>query len=158
MSPQFELDNENKTTATSESAAKPSPAAAAKSPEIARKTATAARKGVIRMAFDDNRALYQAYMPFVSGCGLFYPTSDEFPLYPSGGKESEVFVMVKLPDEDRQYSFAGRVVWQNPKKPVMKRVPGIGIQLVGKGVEQFKELIESKIGKMLATGLPTMTL
>ena len=168
MNDLFQLENEGKETVEVPELPEvdlpptenPAPAAkkAAPRPDVVKKHATSARKGVIRIEYKDNRDLYQSFMPVVEGCGLFYPTDVEYPLYPAGGKDSEVFVMIKLPEEERQHSFAGRVIWLNPKKQVMKRVPGVGIQLTGKGVSEFRELIESKIGKMLQTGLPTMTL
>lgn len=110
------------------------------------------KKGVIRLNFDDTRALYQSYMPFIEGCGLFYATSEEYTL------EQEVFVFLQLPEELGKFAISGRIVWLNPQKPIGKRVPGVGIQLRGKEVEKIRETIENGLGKHLTTGLPTATL
>ena len=110
------------------------------------------KKGLIRLSFSDVRSLYQAYMPFLIGCGVFYATDD---IYPMG---TDVFVFLELPEDMGKHAVAGRVVWSNPPKPHMKRVPGIGIQLRGKNVEKIKEIIENKLASQLKAGLPTATL
>lgn len=110
------------------------------------------KKGVIRLDFEDSRTLYQAYMPFVDGCGLFYPTEEPYSL------EQEVFVFLKLPEEHGKFAASGRIVWLNPPKAAVKRVPGVGIQLRGKEAPKIREAVEAALGKMLNTGLPTMTM
>lgn len=40
----------------------------------------------------------------------------------------------------------------------MKRVPGIGIQLRGREASKIREVIEEGLGKMLTSGLPTITM
>lgn len=110
------------------------------------------KKGVIRLDFEDTRSLYQSYMPYVDGCGLFYPTEENFSL------EQEVFVFLKLPEEFGKFATSGRIVWLNPPKAAVKRVPGIGVQLRGKEAPKIREAIENALGKMLNTGLPTMTM
>lgn len=110
------------------------------------------RKGVIRLNFKDTRELYQAYMPFIEGCGIFFATDESYSM------EQEVFVFLQLPGELGKFAVSGRVVWLNPSRKVSKRVPGIGIQLRGKDVPKIRETIEEGLGKMLNTGLPTATL
>lgn len=110
------------------------------------------KKGVIRLNIDDTRALYQAYMPFIEGCGMFYPTTESYHL------GQEVFVFLKLPEDHGKFAASGRVVWLNPAKKSGKRVPGIGIQLTGREAPKIRETVEGVVGKMLDSGLPTMTL
>ncbi len=110
------------------------------------------KKGVIRMSFPDARALYQSYMPFVDGCGLFFASEEEYEL------EQEVFVFLSLPGEMGKYAASGRIVWLNPPKKAVKRVPGIGIQLRGREASKIREVIEEGLGKMLTSGLPTITM
>ena len=110
------------------------------------------KKGLIRLSFSDIRSLYQAYMPYLHGCGIFYATND---IYPMG---TDVFVFLELPEDMGKHAIAGRVVWVNPPKNQMKRVPGVGIQLRGKNVEKIKEIIEAKLGSQIKAGLPTATL
>lgn len=109
------------------------------------------KKGVIKVAFEDARALYQAYMPFVDGCGLFYATEDAYTL------EQEVFVFLTLPGGSK-FAASGRVIWLNPPKAVVKRVPGVGIQLRGREAPKIREAIETALGKTLSSGLPSATM
>lgn len=110
------------------------------------------KKGVIRMTFADARSLYQAYMPFIEGCGMFYPTDETYQI------GQDVFVFLTLPEDNGKFAVSGRIVWLNPPKKSGKRVPGIGIQLLGRDVPKIRESIEKAIGKVLDSGLPTMTL
>lgn len=110
------------------------------------------KKGVIRLNFTDNRALYNAYMPFVDGCGIFCATDEQYEL------EQEVFVFLQLPQDMGKFAVSGRVVWLNPRRKEVNRIPGIGIQLLGRDAPKIRETIEKGLGKALHTGLPTNTL
>lgn len=110
------------------------------------------KKGVIRINFADNRALYQSYMPFVDGCGIFVATEEQYLL------EQEVFIFLQLPQDMGKFAVSGRVVWLNPPKKSVNRVPGVGIQLLGREAPKIREAIEKGLGKALHTGLPTYTL
>ncbi|ABQ13171.1 PilZ domain-containing protein [Dichelobacter nodosus] len=110
------------------------------------------KKGVIRLTISDTRELYQAFMPFVDGCGLFFATEETYKI------EQEVFVLITLPENMGKFAAPGRIVWLNPPKKAVKRVPGIGIQIRGREVEKIRETIETGLGKMLTTGLPSATL
>lgn len=110
------------------------------------------KKGVIRLNIKDERELYQAYMPFVDGCGLFYATEDQYEL------EQEVFVFLQLPKDMGKFAASGRIVWLNPPKKAVRVVPGIGIQLRGREAPKIREAIETGLGKMLSSGLPTATM
>lgn len=110
------------------------------------------KKGVIRINIADNRTLYQVYMPFVDGCGIFVATTEHYQL------EQEVFVFLQLPQDMGKFAVSGRVVWLNPPKKEVNRVPGIGIQLLGKEAPKIREVIEKGLGKTLHSGLPSSTL
>lgn len=110
------------------------------------------KDGVIHLNFSDARSLYQAYMPFVEGCGLFYPTENSYAL------KQKVFLFLTLPEDAGKFAAPGQIVWLNPPKTVVKRVPGIGIQVQGREVEKIREAIEKVLGKMANTGLPTATM
>lgn len=58
------------------------------------------KKGVIRINIADNRALYQAYMPVVDGCGIFVATSEQYQL------EQEVFVFLQLPQDMGKFAVS----------------------------------------------------
>ncbi|MAT52349.1 MAG: pilus assembly protein PilZ [Porticoccaceae bacterium] len=78
---------------------------------------------MIKLSIGDVNALYDAYMPFVLGGGLFVPTGKSYTL------GDEVFLLLDLFDEPEVIPLAGRVVWVTPKDVVTNRKPGIGIQL-----------------------------
>ena len=84
------------------------------------------KQGVIRLNIEDLKDLYQAYMPFVDGCGIFVATEEKYAL------EQEVFIFLKLPGDLGKFAASGRIVWLNPPKKISKRVPGVGVQLRGK--------------------------
>lgn len=110
------------------------------------------KNNVIYLSFADSRGLYQAYMPFVEGCGLFYPSEQNYEL------EQEVFVFLTLPEKMGKFAASGRIVWINPPKKAVKRMPGVGIQLRGREAPKIREVIEAGLGKMSKSGLPTATM
>ena len=110
------------------------------------------KQGVIKINIDDLKDLYQYYMPYVDGCGIFVPTEEIYSL------EQEVFVFLKLPGDLGKFAASGRIVWLNPPKKASRRMPGVGVQLRGKEAPRIREIIEAGLGKSLASGLPTATM
>ena len=110
------------------------------------------KQGVIRVNIDDLKDLYQYYMPYVDGCGIFVPTTEAYNL------EQEVFVFLKLPGDLGKFAASGRIVWLNPPKKASRRIPGVGVQLRGKEAPRIREIIEAGLGKSLTSGLPTATM
>ena len=110
------------------------------------------KQGVIKINIDELKDLYQYYMPYVDGCGIFVPTEEIYSL------EQEVFVFLKLPDDLGKFAASGRIVWLNPPKKASRRMPGVGVQLRGKEAPRIREIIEAGLGKSLASGLPTATM
>ena len=62
------------------------------------------KQGVIRLNIEDLKDLYQAYMPFVDGCGIFVATEEKYAL------EQEVFIFLKLPGDLGKFAASGRIV------------------------------------------------
>ena len=110
------------------------------------------KQGVIKINIDDLKDLYQYYMPYVDGCGIFVPTEEIYSL------EQEVFIFLKLPGALGKFAASGRIVWLNPPKKASRRMPGVGVQLRGKEAPRIREIIEAGLGKSLASGLPTATM
>mgnify|MGYP000962323408 CR=1 FL=1 len=110
------------------------------------------KQGVIKINIDDLKDLYQYYMPYVDGCGIFVPTTEAYNL------EQEVFVFLKLPGDLGKFAASGRFVWLNPPKKASRRIPGVGVQLRGKEAPRIREIIEAGLGKALTSGLPTATM
>lgn len=106
---------------------------------------SAARQGILSLAIKDRNALYNAYMPFVKGGGIFVPTAKRYML------GDEVFILLTLLDEKDRLPVAGKVVWVTPPGAQGARVAGIGVQFSEspEGVA-----IRDKIETFLA-GMPT---
>lgn len=111
-----------------------------------------AKRGVLQVNFPDEKTLYANYMPFVKGCGIFVPSDDEHQL------GDEAFLLVTLPGEGGKFAASAKVVWINSKQKMGKRVPGIGLQILGREAEKMKDKIEEILGKKIASPLPTATM
>ncbi len=81
-----------------------------------------AQPTILSVTIADKEALYQAYMPFVTGSGLFIQSNREFNL------GDEVFVLLTLADIEERLPIPGKVVWITPQGAQGARKAGIGIQ------------------------------
>ena len=81
-----------------------------------------ARQGILSLAIKDKAALYNAYMPFVKGGGIFVPTTKRYAL------GDEVFILLSLMEEKDRLPVAGKVVWITPAGAQGNRSAGIGVQ------------------------------
>lgn len=111
-----------------------------------------AKHGVLKMNISSKKMLYACYMPFIKGCGIFVPSEDEHKL------DDEAFLLLKLPDDGGQFAVSAKVVWLNAKQKLGKRVPGIGLQILGKDADKVREKIEEILGKSVNSPLPTATM
>src|SRR5690606_16126505 len=59
-----------------------------------------ARQGILSLAIKDKGALYNAYMPFVRGGGIFVPTAKRYSL------GDEVFILLTLMDDKERLPVA----------------------------------------------------
>ncbi len=80
------------------------------------------RQGILSLAIKDKGALYNAYMPFVKGGGLFVPTNKRYNL------GDEVFILLSLMEEKDRLPVAGKVIWTTPPGSQGNRAAGIGVQ------------------------------
>ena len=80
-----------------------------------------ARQGILSLAIKDKAALYNAYMPFVKGGGIFVPTAKRYAL------GDEVFILLSLMEEKDRLPVAGKVVWITPSGAQGNRAAGIGV-------------------------------
>lgn len=80
------------------------------------------RQGILSLAIKDKGALYNAYMPFVKGGGLFVPTGKRYSL------GDEVFILLTLMDDKDRLPIAGKVIWITPAGAQGNRTAGIGVQ------------------------------
>lgn len=111
------------------------------------------RQGILSLAIKDKHALYNAYMSFVKGGGLFVPTVKRYSL------GDEVFLLLTLPDEKDRLPVAGKVVWITPNAAQGNRTAGIGVQFAeSSDGEAARTKIESILAGILNSEKPTQTM
>ncbi|MBN8884873.1 MAG: PilZ domain-containing protein [Rudaea sp.] len=98
-------------------------------------------QGILSLSIKDKNALYNAYMPFVRGGGIFVPTAKRY------GLGDDVFILLSLMAEAERMPIAGKVVWITPPGAQGNRVAGIGVQF---NDSQESESARVKIEAMLA--------
>ncbi len=111
-----------------------------------------AKHGVLKVNITDEKMLLTYYMPFVKGCGIFVPTDDPHNL------GDEAFLLLSLPGDGGRFAVSAKVVWLNPKQKLGKRVPGIGLQILGRDAKKIRESIETMLGSKVDSSLPTATM
>jgi type IV pilus assembly protein PilZ len=115
--------------------------------------AAGARQGILSLAIKDKSSLYNAFMPFVRGGGIFVPTPKRYAI------GDEVFLLLTLMEEKDRLPVAGKVVWVTPPGAQGNRTAGIGVQF-NESVEgeQVRSKIESSLAGMLGSDKPTHTM
>jgi type IV pilus assembly protein PilZ len=112
-----------------------------------------ARQGILSLTIKDKGALYNAYMPFVKGGGIFVPTAKRYTL------GDEVFILLTLMDEKERLPVAGRVIWITPPGAQSNRAAGIGVQFNDSAEgEMVKGKIETQLAGMVNADKPTHTM
>ena len=96
------------------------------------------RHDILNVRIEDDATLQSAYMPFVTGGGLFIPAEGSFSL------GEEVFVMLELSEIKDPLPVAGKVIWVTPENANREWMRGIGLQFSEEDKE-VKDLIESRL-------------
>lgn len=110
------------------------------------------RQGILSLNIKDKTALYNSYIPFVKGGGLFVPTSKPYSL------GDEVFILLTLMDESR-LPVAGKVIWLTPSGAQGNRTAGIGVQFSSTNDgDVAKTKIESYLAGMMNSDKTTHTM
>ena len=122
-----------------------------KKPETTRKNGSN-RPSVIPLIYPDKESLQQAYMPFLKGGGLFFPTKDVYPM------SEEIFLLVTLPDTKNTLPVPGTVIWQTPGGAMDNRKQGVGIEFKGREGNALRNRIEGMLGAKLSSPNPTYTM
>ena len=111
------------------------------------------RQGILSLAIKDKGALFNAYMPFVRGGGLFVPTAKRYNL------GDEVFILLSLMEEKDRLPVAGKVIWITPAGAQGNRMAGIGVQFADSvEAETVKGKIETLLAGTLDSDKPTHTM
>jgi type IV pilus assembly protein PilZ len=115
--------------------------------------AAAARQGILSLAIKEKATLYNSYMPFVKGGGIFVPTPRKYAI------GDEVFILMSLLEDKDRLPVAGKVVWITPQGAQGNRVTGIGVQFTESAeAEIVKGKIETLLAGILDSDKPTHTM
>jgi len=110
------------------------------------------KPGVLSLAIKEKVALYAAYMPFLSGGGLFIPTNKPYKM------GEEVFMLLSLLDDPMKLKVVGNVVWITTSSQGNKP-QGIGVQFNDKsGGLEARNKIEGLLAGVLKSTRPTNTM
>lgn len=109
--------------------------------------------GILSLTIKDKSALYNAYMPFLKGGGLFVPTTKRYVL------GDEVFILLSLMDEPDRLPVAGKVAWLTLPGAQGNRASGIGVQFNESSEgEAARTKIETILAGILSQERPTHTM
>ena len=106
----------------------------------------------IECAFLTEAALYQAYMPFLLGGGIFVR------MHPILVIGDTVTLSVQVLNDAERYLINARVVWCTPKGAQGNKPAGIGFQFTGENTRHFSNKIETCLAGMLKSTNPTDTM
>ena len=108
-------------------------------------------QGLMSLEITDEASLYEAYMPFISGGGLFVPTHKRYNL------GDDVFIRLSLMGEPEKIPVPGKVVWVTPVGAQGGKQAGIGVQF-NDPTGSVKAKIETAIAGALSSDRLTKTM
>ncbi|NOR68655.1 MAG: pilus assembly protein PilZ [Methylomarinum sp.] len=112
----------------------------------------APRQGILSLSIKEKKALYAAYMPFVTNGGLFIPTKREYQM------GEEVFMLLNLMDETERLPIAGKIIWITPAGAEGYRAAGVGVQFSDQDGGAARNKIETYLAGALESDSPTHTM
>jgi len=111
------------------------------------------RSGVITVALRTKAELYQSWMPFLSGGGLFVPGTKTHAL------GEEVFLLLSFMQEPAKIPLRGTVAWINPPHASGGRPQGIGVKISSEPVwDELRKGIEGILAGVIGSSRPTHTI
>ena len=105
----------------------------------------------LTLEIEDIKELFQCYMPFVKGGGIFIKTNQPFKI------GDEVNVVVTLPDALEPEMFASQVLWINAQGAQNTNPTGVGVAL-NNHENKMQLKIEKLLGPLLNSPDPTYTM
>lgn len=109
-------------------------------PKSNSKTKTLPGAGLLRLRLNSIGDLQNCYMPFVRGGGLFLRDEDA---YAPGDR---VFLLIRLPQEDRPEAVAAQVSWITPANEQTGLLKGTGFRFCDNN-SRLREQIESLLSQ-----------
>lgn len=110
------------------------------------------RKGIISFSITDRGALYSSYMSHVSNGGVFVPTTRNYEM------GDNVFILLKLMDDDVILPVKGTVVWVTPAGAQGSKSQGVGVQFSDDDHGSTKSVIEQHLAATQQVERPTQTM
>ena len=108
-------------------------------------------QGLMSLTIKDTTSLYDSYMPFIKGGGLFVPTHKRYSL------GDDVFIRLTLMEEGDKLPVPGKVVWVTPAGSQGGRVAGIGVQF-NDPTDAVRTKIETYLAGALGSDRETSTM
>ncbi|PJK13279.1 pilus assembly protein PilZ [Lysobacteraceae bacterium NML07-0707] len=111
------------------------------------------RQTMLTVNISDENMLYNAYMPFIKGGGLFAQTPNRLPL------GQAVFMVVTLPGSSEKLPVSGKVCWVTPVGAQGNRPAGVGVKFddTREGLA-LKDQIEKLLAGKMESEKPTFTM
>lgn len=106
----------------------------------------------ISCVFPTKEALYLAYMPFLSGGGVFVCTNEILPL------TTAVHLSIRLLNESEPYYIDAKVAWVTPLGAQGNKPAGLGFQFISENSRDFRNKIESILADVLKSTQMTYTM
>lgn len=110
------------------------------------------RKGIISFSITDRGALYSSYMSFVQNGAVFVPTARSYEM------GDNVFMLLKLMNDNSVAPVSGKVVWLTPAGAQGSKVAGIGVQFSEDDQGSTKTSIEQHLAAAVQGERPTQTM
>jgi len=85
-------------------------------------------------------------MPFITGGGIFVPTSENFFL------GDLVVLKLLLPGKKEHQNIEGKIVWITPKNALYEIYPGVGIQFLGDKAKSIHDQIRDNLDNTMDVG------
>jgi type IV pilus assembly protein PilZ len=109
--------------------------------------------GIIPLTLRTKAELYQAWMPFIQGGGLFVPSTRVHAL------GEEVFLLLAFMQDPEKIPLRGTVAWINPAHASGGRPQGIGVKLQGDpATDELRKRIEQVLTGVMNSPRPTHTI
>jgi type IV pilus assembly protein PilZ len=109
-------------------------------------------KRVITFDFITVNDLYVAYMPFITGGGVFIPTKETFKI------GEEVGLDLRLLNDQERHQLSSSVIWLTPIGAQGGKPSGIGLQLDKKNGIVLRNKIETHLAGKLKSHNSTNTM
>lgn len=109
--------------------------------------------GVVSLNIKERTGLYAAYMPFLKGGGIFFPTTRQYHL------GDEVFMLLTLLEDPTRFPVAGHVAWITPEGAQSNKMQGVGVRFnQDESGIAIRKKIETLLGGTTAVAKPTHTM